>query len=368
MDFSFLFQKAPVMMHSHDASYRLISVNDKWLQVMGYRREEVLGRSSMDFLAPESRSLAAEKVLPGILETGMVADQPLRFITRTGRLLDTLYYAVAETDGEGRFLRTSAVIFDVTRMKMEEERLRGVQKMEAMRRLAGGVAHEFNNILTSILGFTALARPAVDPDDPVRSYLEEIHQAGTRAARLTRQLLAYDRKLVLAPVILDLNAFVSELSAPIRQTLGPRIRCEYRLDPDCGHVRIDKGMFRGILLDLVANAREAMPDGGALTVETACVELKEDFVLKNPESQPGVYAMLSLSDTGTVLEPEIQARYFDPFFSARSSVGMGAGLGMAAVYGMVKQSGGTLAVASDGEKGSTVRIYLPKVPEALGEG
>ncbi len=249
-------------------------------------------------------------------------------------------------------------------LRQTEERYRQSQKMEAIGRLAGGIAHDFNNILTVITGCGALLLRDLQPDNPAREYTEIIMKAGERAAMLVRQILAFSRKQVLAPKVFDLNAAVTDMNRMLNRVIGEDISLATVLTPTPQPVKADPGQIEQVIMNLAVNARDAMPGGGKLTLETAEVELDENYARAYPEVQPGPYVMLAVSDTGCGMGKEVQARLFEPFFTTKEQ-GKGTGLGLATIYGIVKQSGGHIAVYSEPGQGSTFKIYLPCVTEAI---
>jgi CheY-like chemotaxis protein len=253
----------------------------------------------------------------------------------------------------------------VTERRRLEEQLRQAQNMEAVGRLAGGIAHDFNNILTAILGTTQLIQrdlPHAYPD--LHADIEEIRKAASRAADLTRQLLAYSRRQVLAPKVLDVNTVVTGLNGMLRRLIGEDIKLDTRLDTTLPAVKADPGQLEQVLLNLVVNARDAMPRGGTVTLTTGTGSLSTGALAPNVPDQPGRFVVLSVTDTGTGMSADTRAHLFEPFYTTKE-VGKGTGLGLATVYGIVKQSGGFIAVDSELGAGTTIRIYLPVVADRV---
>src|SRR5437867_1639542 len=245
-----------------------------------------------------------------------------------------------------------------------EEQLRQAQKMESIGKLAGGIAHDFNNLLTAIIGYSELVLNQTRNDDPLRQHIEEIKKAGERAASLTRQLLAYSRKQVLQPRVLDLNAVIAELDKMLRRHIGADIELVTRLAPELGRVKIDPSQIGQIVINLAVNARDAMPQSGKLTIETTNAQLDEAYARKNVAVTPGQYVLLSVSDTGCGMDAQTQSRVFEPFFTTKE-IGKGTGLGLSMVYGIVKQSGGDIWVYSEIGRGTVFKIYLPRAKGVL---
>jgi len=269
-------------------------------------------------------------------------------------------------DTEGRRLGAVAALHDVTEQRSLEAQFRQAQKMEAVGRLAGGVAHDFNNLLSVILGYTEITLAAGDVSQRVRENLEEVHEAGQRAAELTRQLLAFSRKQIIEPRVLDLGVLVRDMEKMLRRVIGEDITLSTALAADLGSVRADPGQIEQIVMNLVVNARDAMPRGGSLTLETADRVLDAAFARNNPGARPGSFVLLAVTDNGTGIPPELQAKVFEPFFTTKGE-GKGTGLGLATVYGIVKQNGGYIQIESAPGRGTSVRVFLPLVREEAEE-
>jgi len=249
---------------------------------------------------------------------------------------------------------------DVTERRVLERQLRMAQKMEAVGRLSGGIAHDFNNLLGVIIGYIQVIKRTLVPGQPSYEYAVEIEKAGQRAVSLTRQLLAFSRQQVLEPVILNLNTLVSEMEKMLPRLIGEDIELNLFLDPAIGQVKADPGQIEQVVMNLAVNARDAMPDGGKLTIQTANAELDAVFTREHPGLIAGPYVMLAVTDTGTGMDPETQAQIFEPFFTTKGR-DKGTGLGLATVYGVVKQSNGYIAVESEKGKGALFKVYLPRI-------
>lgn len=259
---------------------------------------------------------------------------------------------------DGQPTQALGLVCDITDRRHLEEQVLQVQRMEAMGRLAGGVAHDFNNLLTVISGYADTLVKSVAPADPRFDDVVEIQRAAGRAAVLTQQLLAFSRKQILRLVVLDANAVVRDIATMIGRLIGSRIELRVDLDADFAAVRADRGQLEQVLINLAVNGRDAMPDGGVLTIRTAFVEITKTDAIPLYQGKPGKYVRLSVSDTGMGMPPDVQARVFEPFFTTKEP-GKGTGIGLATVYGIVKQSGGFILLTSEPGTGTTFDVYLP---------
>jgi len=260
----------------------------------------------------------------------------------------------------GSFL--TVIIRDITERRQLEEQFRQAQKMESIGRLAGGLAHDFNNLLTVIGGHADLLHGRLQPEDPLHRRIGLIQEAAEHAADLTKQLLAFSRKQVLAPQVLDLNAVVIEIEPMLRRLIGEDIDLVTAPARGLGNVKADPTQIKQILLNLAVNAQDAMPQGGKLTIETENVELDQHYARLHPDVASGTYVMLAVTDTGSGMDEETRSRIFEPFFTTKAP-GMGTGLGLATVYGIVKQSSGAISVYSEPGLGTAFKVYLPRVLE-----
>ncbi len=337
---------------------RLLEVNDAYVRMMGYERSELIGKSVKDLnlWAPGER----EHVMAKLQESGAIREHNTTYRTKQGRVREAqISIDQIRVQEEPCLLVT---IRDVSESRLMEQQLRAAQKMEAVGRLAGGVAHDFNNVLM-IISSAAQMMQGAPHDDRNARYLPQILSATEKAASLTRQLLAFSRQQVLHPDILDLNIVVSDLWNILPRLLGEDVEAVLHLASDLGCVSADRGQIEQVIMNLAVNARDAMPGGGKLIVETANVELDGTTLgslgLENPV---GDFVVLAVTDTGVGMDAETQAKIFEPFFTTKE-VGKGTGLGLATAYGIVKQSAGHVTVHSQLGKGTTFKVYLPRVQE-----
>lgn len=334
-------------------------VNPAFERITGYSKEEVLGKNPRILKSGRTDPAIYSELWETISQGGVWAGQLLNR-KKDGTLFNERATISAVFDDSGKIAHFLAVKQDITHEIQLEEQLRQSQKMEAIGQLAGGVAHDFNNLLTAINGYSSLALQRIDENHPLRNYLEEIKKAGDRAANLTRQLLAFGRKQILQPSPINLNEVVNDMNKMLRRLIGEDITLIAKLDPLLKKIQADPGQIEQVLVNLVVNARDAMPQGGILTIETASVELDEEYVAKRLGTRPGNYVMLAVSDTGTGMDEQTKARIFDPFFTTKEK-GKGTGLGLSTVYGIVKQSGGNIWVYSEPGRGTTFKVYLPQI-------
>ena len=340
-------------------------VNAAFTRVTGYSREEILGQNPRVLKSgkhdQEFYQHLWQTILNGQIWRGEIVNQH-----KDGSLYTEQMTISPIVDERGQITHFVATKQDATERKSLEAQLQQAAKMEAVGRLAGGVAHDFNNLLTIINGYSELLLEKFAADPSTGGYLKEINDAGGRAASLTRQLLAFSRLQVLAPQVLDLNALVTNLEKMLRRLIGEDVQLNTLLDPALRRIKADPGQVEQVLMNLAVNARDAMPIGGYLTLETRNVELDDEYARNHPTVTPGPHVMVSVSDTGVGMTPETQARIFEPFFTTKG-IGKGTGLGLATVYGIVKQSGGSIWVYSELGQGTVFKIYFPLIGESSPE-
>jgi PAS domain S-box-containing protein len=301
------------------------------------------------------------------LEKGRVDGAEVEWKRQDGSFITVRLSGRAVADDHNKVAEIEVIVEDVTERRLLENQFRQAQKMEAVGRLSGGIAHDFNNLLGVIIGYSEILLDRLDPEERLHKNAEEIKKAGERAASLTRQLLAFSRQQVLEPKVLDLNRVVTDVTKMLRRMIGEDINVVSVLASTVARVKADQGQIEQVLMNLAVNARDAMPQGGTLSIETANMELDEAYARRHPPTQPGRYVMLAMTDTGCGMDAETQAHIFEPFFTTKE-VGKGTGLGLATVYGVVKQSGGYIWVYSEPGRGTTFKIYLPAVDEPMETG
>ena len=337
-------------------------VNDRFCEITAYGSDEVIDRLNPQSLVhPEEQEELESEITRCFSGEIASIDREVRCIRKSGevfpaRILGTL----SQYHGRQAIVGT---VLDKGKEKMLEEQLLQSQKLEAVGKLAGGIAHDFNNLLTAILGYAELLLVRLPEPDPLRRDVEEIRKAGTRAAGLTRQLLAFSRKQVFQPKVINMNDVVASMDAMLHRLIGEDIEKKSVITEGLWNVRADPGQMEQVILNLAVNARDALPGGGKITVETANVELDDTYARSHVAVTPGPYVMISLSDTGIGMDEKTRARVFEPFFTTKGP-GKGTGLGLSTVYGIVKQSQGVIWVYSEPGKGTTFKVYLPAVTES----
>lgn len=357
-----LMEALPGLVFLLDEQQRFLRWNKAVESITGYQGAEIFKKAPYEFISPDQAG-ALREALQEVLTKGR-ATAELDVISKDGRRIPHYFSGIRLLTEAG--LRILGIAVDVSERRLLEEQLRQSQKMEAFGQLAGGVAHDFNNLLTVILGFSDVLLSELPPDDPNREPIKAVHDAGERAASLTRQLLAFSRQTVLAPRVLDINEVVRDTEKMLRRIIGEDILLTTVLDPHLHLVRVDPDQLTQVLLNLAVNSRDAMPRGGRLTIETRNVVLDAQYAATHLQVKPGDYVMVAVSDTGSGMTPEVKARIFEPFFTTKG-VGKGTGLGLAVVHGIVKQSGGNIEVYSEPGVGTTFKLYFPAVTDATPE-
>ena len=336
---------------------KITDVNEATETVTGLSRERLIGSDFSDYFTEPDQ---AREGYQQVFEKGSVHDYPLAIRHVSGHITHVLYNASVFKNQAGQVEGVFAAARDISERKTLEEQLLQAQKLEAIGRLAGGVAHDFNNIMAVILGFAGLILERLAPDHPIRQPVENIQRAAERAAGVTRQLLAFSRKQVMKPKVLELNDLITEASKMLARLIGENIDLVLKLSAELAHVKVDPVQIEQVLMNLALNARDAMPKGGTLTITTANAELDHEYQQMHAPVVPGQYVMVSVSDTGIGMQEATRSHIFEPFFTTKP-MGQGTGLGLSIVYGIVKQSGGNIWVYSEEGQGTTFKIYLPAI-------
>jgi PAS domain S-box-containing protein len=359
-------ENAPYGIYRASAAGKLLRVNPALQKMLGYESQDELLRLNLAtdlYSDPQQHQhtldlLASQKSFRDVEIEWKRKDGTLAKARCSGRL-------VKNEGEEGDYIEVFAE--DVTEQRLLEHQLRMAQKMEAIGKLSGGIAHDFNNLLGVIIGYSQVLKRRLGAGNDLFEHAEEIEKAGQRAASLTRQLLAFSRQQVLAPAVLNLNTLLSDMEKMLPRLIGEDIELVLRLDPGLGCVKADQSQVEQVVMNLAVNARDALPQGGKLTIETANAALDDAYTRHHPGSRAGDYVMLSVTDTGTGMTADTLAHLFEPFFTTKAR-GKGTGLGLATVYGVVKQSGGYVWADSELGKGSSFKVYLPRIEEAVAVG
>ena len=366
-NFRAIFELASIgMAQANPHTGRWIRVNRKLCEMTGYSEAELCGMTVFDITHADDKALDRdlfEQLVRGEVPHFRVEK---RYVRRDGALVWVNVNVAAVRDAAGRAVRTMATIEDVTERRQLESRLLQVQKMEAIGQLAGGVAHDFNNILAAMLMQIDLASWEPNLPGPVAESLREVRGAAERAAGLTRQLLLFSRKQVMQPRDLDLNELVTNLARMLQRIIGEDIRLELRLHPAPLTVHADGGMIDQTLMNLAVNARDAMPEGGRLVIETSEVTVDAEAARLQADAAPGRYALLTVTDSGAGIPPEVLPKVFERFFTTKEA-GKGTGLGLATVFGIVRQHQGWVAAESEAGRGASFRIFLPAIDAPAGD-
>jgi PAS domain S-box-containing protein len=340
-----------------------MNLGNRWLEMLGYEREEIEPQIEKVHMLvhPTDRERMVHAIDAHLVGRTEVYQDEHRIQCKDGSWKWVLDRGlVVERTASGEPVRASGITLDITDRKALEARLNQANKMEAVGRLAGGVAHDFNNLLTAINGYADLVLSQLETDDPTVSHIRAIKRSGERAASLTSRLLAFSRRQILQPRILDLNRVVRNIRKLLQPMIGEDINLIQQLDSELRPVKADLGQMEQVIMNLAVNARDAMPDGGDLTLETRNVEVSPEEAARLPGFRPGSYVMLAVSDTGSGMDEKTKLRVFEPFFTTKPA-GQGTGLGLSMVYGIVKQSDGYTDIISGPGEGTSVKIFLPPV-------
>ena len=344
-----------------DPHGNIISWNSGAQRIKGYAADEIIGKNISVFFTPEERNDdQPRRMLATAAAAGRVEAESW-LVRKDGRRFLANIVCEAIRDEAGQLIGFAKITRDVTERRALDDQLRQAQKMEAVGHLTGGVAHDFNNLLTAVGGSLQLLRNRLSsPADDIRSLLDMAQRGVERAATLTRRLLAFSRRQTLSPRVVDLNKLVGDISEILRRTLGENIELQSILSGGLWRTYADANQIESALVNLAVNARDAMPNGGRLTIETQNVYLDAAYVRNHADVKPGQYAMIAVSDTGIGMSADVMARAFEPFFTTKEA-GKGTGLGLSQVYGFVKQSGGHVKIYSESGLGTTIKIYLPRL-------
>ena len=360
--FADLFENTKDILFTLDLEGQVTSVNKAAEEVMGWPRTEALQKNLKSLVAPEHFA-SCNEMMQRILNDEPLQHFEIALLRKDGRkvLLETSAHLLRSN---GKKVGVQGIARDVTERRQLESMVQQSQKLEAVGRLSGGLAHDFNNLLCVISGHTEILMERLQPSDPAMRSVTQIRKAADSAAALTRQLLAFSRRQVFHPQVVDLNAVVLETEKLLERLIDEHIEFYTALDPALGRVRVDPVQVEQVVINLALNARDAMPRGGKLTIETSNIDLEEDHQSRHSLIPAGKYVLLALTDTGCGMSEETRCRIFEPFYTTKE-IGKGTGLGLATVYGIVKQSGGFIWVYSEEGRGTTFKVYLPRVVSPL---
>ncbi|MFT3708430.1 MAG: PAS domain S-box protein [Archangium sp.] len=344
-----------------DATRKTTFANPRMCEILKAEPKDLIGQSALSFVLQDDRGESDRRQQRR--RAGVAERLEIKLRRKDGVVIDVAISVSSMRNAQGEFIGSLALVTDITDTKSVEEQLRQSQKMEAVGRLAGGVAHDFNNMLSVILSFTSLALDDLPADSPVRADLTEVLRAGERSRELTKQILAFSRKQILTPQILEPNAVLRSTEPMLRRLIGEDVHLTLSLASNLGSIKADPNQLEQVLMNLVINARDAMPSGGKLTIETHNVDLDQQYAQTHLETAPGPHVLIAVTDTGVGMDKATQARIFEPFFTTKGP-GEGTGLGLSTVYGIVKQSGGSIWLYSELGRGTTFKIYFPRTDEA----
>jgi len=337
---------------------KITFVNRSIVNLLEYSEDQLIGRT-IDSLVTGITGNCMRFAVAHSREKENFSDMEVIFKTRSGKNIPISLSRSVMSDKDGTLQGVVYIGRDISDRKYLEEQLHQSQKMEAIGKLAGGIAHDFNNILTAILGYSQLLLNAIDTNDPKYEKIEGIKSAGERAAALTNQLLTFSRRQVFQPRTLNLNSLISRMEKILHPLIVNNIEIATVLDPELGYIMADPGKIEQVIINLAMNARDAMPNGGTLTIKTENVLLKDTFCKQYGAVDPGDYILLEMGDNGRGMDEETKNMIFEPYFTTKE-IGTGSGLGLSTVYGIVKQSGGLIVVESEPSKGSAFKMYFPK--------
>jgi PAS domain S-box-containing protein len=357
-------ERTPLAYLLFDSDMRLVDWNPAAERVFGYTKAEVLGMGPpFEKIIPRSQWRHVDRILARVRSGDMSANSVNENLTKDGRTITCEWFNTPLFADDGQFAGLLCLAQDITLRKRMEEQLRHSQKMQAIGQLAGGVAHDFNNQLTIIIGYSEMLLEMLEGNEFAREPLEHIHKAAEHCGALTRQLLVYSRMQIHLPAVLDLNKVVRNCEEALRRVVGDDIELITLLDPDLGNIEADPSLLEQVLLNLAVNARDAMPAGGRLTIETANDEQLDDVLNSGIPARPGAHICLKVTDSGSGMSEDVKAHLFEPFFTTKEQ-GKGTGLGLPVVHGIIQQSEGHIEVASEPNAGTTFKIFLPRADKS----